>query len=100
MAFKLPFPFLRFGRNSHSPRRDVQLNLPDPQDVLLQWQHLGSLDKKSHDYDELLRTLVNVAGNRKVAMKFTADEAEIVIDIIGEVSFCDIIDCTSTTSYA
>ena len=92
MAFGL------FGRNS--PRRDVQPNLPDPQDVLLQWQRLGSLDTKPHDYDELLKTLVNVAGNRKVAMKFAADEAGIVIDIIGEVSFCDIIYCASTTSYA
>jgi len=90
------------GRNRprSSPRTDAQLNPPDPKTVLSQWQRLRSLDPKSHDYDELLRTLVDEGGNRRAAMGFAADDAGIVIDIIGEVSFCDMIDCASTTSHA
>jgi len=71
---------------------------PDLQTVILQWQHLGSLDPNSCDYNELLSTLVDIEGNGTVATKFTDDGAGIVINIIGEVSFCDIIDRVPTTS--
>ena len=81
------------------PPEDARPDPPDPRIVLSQWQHLGSLDPESHDYDELLRTLVDMEGNRKAAMKFTDNDAGIVINIIGEVSFCDMIDHASTTSY-
>ena len=69
----------------------------DLQTVLSQWQRLGSLDPKSHDHDELLRTLVDAEGNKEVAMKFTGNDARIVINIIDEVSFCDIVDRASTS---
>ena len=63
---------------------------PDPQTVLLQWERLGSLDRRSRDYYELLGTLVDVEGNGAVAMEFTGGNAEIVMNIIDEVSFCDV----------
>jgi len=72
----------------------------DPRTIPPQWRRLASLDPRSHDYDELLRTLVEVEGNRKAAMKATDKDAGIVINIIGEVSFCDTAACVSTTSYA
>lgn len=72
---------------------------PDPQTVLSQWRSLGALDPKSNGYDELLRTLVDVEGNRKVAMKFTDNDVGIVINTIGEVSFCDIFSRVSTTPH-
>jgi len=68
------------------PKKDGRPDPPDPQTVLSQWRSLGSLDPKSTDYDELLRTLVDVEGNRKVAMKFTDNDVGIVINTIGEVS--------------
>jgi hypothetical protein len=72
---------------------------PDPKAVLSQWQRLGSLKPGSRGYNELLRTLIGVEGNGNVAMGFTDDNAGILINIIGEVSFCDIVSCASTTSY-
>ena len=93
-------PILDHVRFQPSPKKDGRPDPPDPQTVLSQWQRLTLLDSRSHDYDELLRTLVEVEGNRKAAMKFTDNNAGIVINIIGEVSFCDITACVSTTSYA
>ena len=82
-----------------SPKRDARLDLPDPQDVLSQWRLLEPQDPKIDGYDELLGTLVDVEDNRKATMKLTDNDAGTVINIIGEVSFCDILNRTSTTSY-
>jgi len=109
---RIRFSLLRFGRKPRtdpelpvpnpdyihplpSPNNGAQLDLPDRQTVLSQWQRLGLLDPKSHDYIELLRTLVDVESNRKVALKFTNNDAGIVIDIIGEVSTCDLISAST-----
>lgn len=98
------FPFLNFGRKpradpgrpvqspdflrpSPSPNNGVQLGPPDRRTVFSQWQHLGSLDSKPREYVELLWTLVDAESNRNVALKFTGNDAKIVINILGEVSF-------------
>jgi len=81
------------------PKKDGRPDPPDPRGVLSQWRRLGSLDRESNDYDELLRTLVDVEGNRKVAMKFTDNDVGIVINTIGEVSFCDIFSRVFTTPH-
>ena len=112
----LRFSFLRFGRKPRvdpapaaqstnhirfqlPPRRDVPLDPLDPQAVPPQWHRLRSLDPDSHDYNELLEKLVGVEGNRKVAMKFTGKDAEVVINIVGEVSVCGIIGRPFTSSH-
>jgi hypothetical protein len=82
-----------------SSSKDARPDPPDPKAVLSQWQRLGSLKLGSRGYNELLKTLVDVEGNRNVAMKFTDNDAGTVINIIGEVSFCDIVDCASITPY-
>lgn len=69
------------------PKKDVQLDPLDPQTVLSRWRYLGSLNPTSHDYDELLRTLVDAGGNKNVTMKFTDDDAGIVVNVISKVSF-------------
>ena len=114
----LRFSFLRFGRKPRvapvptvtvqspnhihfqlPPKRDVPPDPLDPEAVPQQWHRLRSLDPNSHDYNELLGMLVGVEGNRKVAMKFTGENAEMVIDIVGEVSFCGIIVRPFTPSH-
>lgn len=81
------------------PDNSVQLGPPDRRSVLSQWQYLGSLDPNSRDYVELLRTLVDIESNRNVALKFTNDDAGVVINAIAEVSSCDIIGCNSHAAY-
>jgi len=97
------FSLLHFGWKSRArlppPNKGPQLDPPDRQTILSQWQRLGSLDPKSRDYIELLRTLVDVEANRSVASKFTDDDAGIVINIMGDVSPCGTIDWTSSTTY-
>ena len=114
MPFRLSLP--HFGRRScidpghlcpgpdhvrplTSPNNGAQLNPPDRWTILSQWQRLGSLDPRSRDYDELLRTLIDVANNRNVALKFTDNDARIVINIVSEVSPCDMIYYASPTAY-
>ena len=97
------FSLLHFGWKSRArlppPNKDPQLDPPDRHTILSQWQHLGSLDPKSRDYVELLRTLVDVEGNRSVALQFTDDDAGIVINVIAKVSPCGIADYISSTTY-
>ena len=114
MPFRLSLP--HFGRRScvdpghlcpgpdhvrslTSPNNGAQLDPPDRWTVLLQWQRLGSLDPRSRHYVELLRTLVDVANNRNVALKFIDNDARIVINIISEVSSRDMIHYASSTAY-
>ena len=90
--------FVRFSRTDPSvqspgdvppplpPKIDAQPDCPDYRSVLLQWQRLGSLDPKSPHYVELLERLVDVEGNRSLALEFTGDDAGIIINIIGGVS--------------
>lgn len=82
------------------PKKSARRDPPDHQTVLSQWRRLGSLDPKSHDHDELLRTLVDAEDYRKVALKFIDNDAAIVINIIGKVSTRDTIGCACTVSYA
>ena len=81
------------------PNNATQVGPPDRQTILAQWRYLGSLDLKSQGYIELLKTLVDVEDNRNVALKFIDDDAGIVINIIGKVSSCATIDCTSPTAH-
>ena len=99
------FSLLHFGWKFRAdprlppPNKGQQLDPPDRRTILSQWQRLGSLDPKSRDYIELLRTLVDVEGNRSVALEFTEDDARIVINVISDVSPCGITDCTSSAAY-
>lgn len=103
----IKFPSLGLGSRSHlnpglavpsqdhtrfqsSPDKGIEFNPPDPRLVLSQWHRLGSLSPKSHDYEELLRTLIDVEGDGKAVLKFTGDDAQIVLNIIGEVSLLPI----------
>ena len=81
------------------PDNGPRLNPPDRQTVLTQWRRLGSLDPKSRNHIELLKTLVDIEGHRNVALKFTDDDAGIVINAIGDVSPCCTIVGTSPTAY-
>jgi len=113
---RIRFSFLRFGRKSRAdpglpvpnpdyicplppPNNGTQPDRPDRQTVLSQWRRLGSLDPNSHDYIELLRTLIDVESNRKVALKFTNNDAGIVINTIGEVSTYDLNAPTAPCAY-
>ena len=69
-----------------SPDKGIGLNPPDHQLVLSRWRRLGSLSPKSHDYQELLGTLVDTEGDGKVALELAGNDAQIVINIIDEVS--------------
>jgi len=96
------FSLLHFGWRSRAdpdplppPNNGPELDPPDRQAVLSEWQRLSSLDPKSRDYVELLRTLIDVEDNRSVALKFTENDAGIVINVIGDVSSCAIIDRSS-----
>ena len=68
------------------PSSNMPINHPEPQAILLQWQRLGMLDPKSHDYVELLKGLVDEEANRHLALGFTGKDAGIVINTIDKVS--------------
>lgn len=103
MRFHLPF--LRFGRSPRPdpvllpvpnpvdirplplPDADPLLEYPDPPTAFSQWQRLGTLDPKSNNYVELLKRLVDVEGNRNLALEFIDGDAGAVINIIDEVRF-------------
>ena len=87
------------GHTRPPPNNGAQPDPPDQQTVLSQWQHLGLLDPTSRDYVELLGTLVDVEGNRKLALNFTDNDAGIVINIIGDVRSHATLDHASTTTY-
>ena len=86
----LPVPNPDDIRPIPSPNHpDTQLVRPDRQTILAQWQQLGALVPRSHDYAQLLRRLVDVEANRNLALELIDDDASIVINAIGEVSsFC------------
>ena len=50
--------------------------------VLSQWRRLGTLDPRSNNYVELLKRLVDLEGNRKLALDLTDDDAGAVINVI------------------
>lgn len=95
---RLRFSLLRFGRPYRcdpvpvpntadtrplpSPNTDPQLEYPDRQTALSQWQLLKTLDPKSHNYVELLKRLVEVEGNRNLALELTDGDAGAVINTI------------------
>lgn len=95
---RVPVPSPDYIPSLSSPDKRTQSDPPSRQAVLSQWQRLGSLDPKSRDYINLLGTLVDVKGNRSVALKFTNNDARIVINIIGEVSSYDPVDRTHDLS--
>ena len=89
IATRIRFPLLHFGRQPRA-NTDAQLDHPDHQALLSQWQRLGSLDRKSRSYVELLRNLVDVEVNRTLTLEFAGDNADVVINIIGDVSHCNL----------
>lgn len=100
---RIRFSLLRFGR---PPRADPVLPVPSPVDIrplpspntdtgpdypdrataLSQWQRLGTLDQKSYSYIDLLKSLVDVEGNRNLALELTNGDADVVINNIDWVS--------------
>lgn len=67
------------------PTNDTRGGCPDQLALLSQWRRLSTLDPKSHTYSRLLKRLVDVQGNRCLALEFLDDDAGAVVNIIDEV---------------
>ena len=95
----LPFPSPVDIRPLPPPSTDKRGRYPDQLAVLSQWQRLSTLDPKSHTYSRLLKRLVDVQGNRSLALEFIDEDACAVVNIIDEVGSFNLLYLYRSTPY-